>query len=239
MKYYISLSKYPGTTGEYFYNNFFKHYNINAEYKAHQCYDIGSSIKQAAQNNLTGISVSMPYKKTVIPYLNDITADCATYQSCNTVINNNGRLTGHNSDLSGVKYTCEFIETGDSITVLGDGAMASMYIKYLKDFNVTQCARKLKTWDLRHASCDVIINATGMGTSIDQSPCDHIPSNTRLVIDLSVKQGQLNTQCQASGIKYIGGREFYKEQFKVQFKIYTGVEIDDHVYDKFDKAFFK
>ena len=239
MKNYISLSKYPGKTGEYFYNNLFKHHGIDATYTALQCDDLDLSLQKAIQENVSGISVSMPYKKTMTDYLDNITQDCDIYQSCNTIVNHNGVLTGYNCDLAGVIYTCRSIDVNDSVTVLGDGAMATMYVQYLRDFDVTQCARKLNTWELRHQPCDVIINATGMGTSCDQSPYDILPPQTRLVIDLSVKPGQLNAQCEASGIKYLSGREFYKQQFKVQFQIYTGIQLDDHIYDKLNKAFFE
>jgi shikimate 5-dehydrogenase len=77
-----------------------------------------------------------------------------------------------------------------------------------------------------------------MGTSCDQSPYTRLPPNAKLVIDLSVKQGQLKSLCQASDVKYLSGREFYKYQFKVQFQIYTGIEINDQIYDKYDNAFF-
>jgi len=237
MKNYISLSKYPGKTGEYFYNNLFKHYGINAKYTAQQSDKPELSLQKAIQENASGISVSMPYKKTIIPYLDNITNDCEIYQSCNTIVNHNGSLTGHNCDLAGVIHTCSSISADDYVVVLGDGAMASMYVRYLDKFDLTQCARKTKTWELRHKPCDVIINATGMGTSSDQSPYARLPPNVKLVIDLSVKQGQLKSLCQASDVKYLTGREFYKYQFKVQFQIYTGIEINDQIYDKYDNAF--
>lgn len=239
MKKYISLSKHPGKTGEYFYNSLFKHHSINATYTALRCEDLNTSLQRAIHENVSGISVSMPHKKSIIDYLDNITHDCDIYQSCNTIVNHNGTLTGYNCDLAGVIHTCNSIDVNDSVTVLGDGAMATMYVQYLTDFNVTQCARKLNTWEIRHQPCDVIINATGMGTSCDQSPYDSLPPQTRLVIDLSVKPGQLKAQCKASGVKYLSGREFYKHQFKVQFQIYTGIQLDDHIYNKLDKAFFE
>lgn len=238
MKNYISLSKYPGKTGEFFYNSLFNHHAIDATYTALRCDNLNISLQKAIQENVSGISVSMPHKKTIINCLDNITYDCDIYQSCNTVVNHNGALTGYNCDLAGVIHTCGSIDANDSVTVLGDGAMATMYVQYLKDFNVTQCARKLNTWELRHQPCDVIINATGMGTSCVQSPYHILPSQVKLVIDLSVMPGQLQAQCMASDIKYLSGREFYKQQFKVQFKIYTGMEPDDHIYNKLNKAFF-
>jgi len=239
MKNYISLSKYPGKTGEYFYNNLFKHHGIDATYSALKCDNLDISLQKAMQERVSGISVSMPYKKTIIPYLDNISNDCDIYQSCNTIVNHNGNLTGYNCDLAGVVHTCASIAQDDSVVVLGDGAMASMYTQYLIDFDVLQCARKLNTWELRHQPCDVIINATGMGTSCDQSPYDILPPNVKLVIDLSVKQGQLKALCQSSGVKYLSGREFYKQQFKLQFQIYTGIQPDDHIYNKLNKALFE
>jgi len=45
------------------------------------------------------------------------------------------------------------------------------------------------------------------------------------VIDLAMADNDLKKQTISSDIKYIGGKEFYQQQFKKQFEIYTGITL--------------
>jgi hypothetical protein len=55
------------------------------------------------------------------------------------------------------------------------------------------------------------------------------------VIDLSLTQGNLANYCLSTGTKYISGLEFYKQVFKRQFQIYTGVEPNEKLFDAFTR----
>jgi shikimate dehydrogenase len=239
VKKYISLSKYPGKTGEYFYTKFFNHYNIDAVYEPRGTDDIEQSIKTALGEGVEGISVSMPYKQEVIKVLTKKTAHVSLYNSCNTVKINKEDIVGYNADLAGVEWACKHIKPEDRITILGAGAMASMFIEYLEETDrgqINVCARSLNTWQNRFKEAEVIINCTALGTISSDSPFlpGQINPNTRLVIDLAIKNNELQQQCAALGIKYLSGREFYKQQFLTQFEIYTGIKPDPTVFDKFE-----
>ena len=103
MKKFISLSKYPGKTGEYFYNYFFKHYEIDAVYEPRGTDNLYKSIEDAIMDNIAGISISMPYKQAVIEYIERPTGYVEIYNSCNTITINNGMFKGHNTDIAGVE----------------------------------------------------------------------------------------------------------------------------------------
>lgn len=239
MKKFISLSRYPGKTGEYFYTEFFKHYNIEATYEPRQCFDLEDSINQALKEQVSGISVSMPYKQRVIRYLNNRHAYVDLYNSCNTIKIDKEQTTGYNADLAGVEYICKLIKKKDKITILGAGAIGSMFIKYLEEDhyeNLNICARALGTWSNRYKDADVVINCTALGTSTEESPykLGQIPPNTKLVVDLALKDNEFKTQCKSYGIKYVSGREFYREQFLKQFEIYTGIKPSVDVYNEIE-----
>lgn len=105
MKHYISLSQYPGKQGQYFYTSFFKLHNIDADYTP-LCAtpeNLSSKIEEAISSGASGISVSMPFKKAVIDYLDVSDTEVVDYQSCNTIVVNNGKLFGYNADLAGIK----------------------------------------------------------------------------------------------------------------------------------------
>jgi shikimate 5-dehydrogenase len=239
MKKFISLSKYPGKMGKYFYTEFFKHYNIDATYEPRSCEDIKSAIDSALNEQVNGISVSMPFKQSVISLLNQRSASVQMYNSCNTIKIDKDSIKGYNADLAGVEYVTKSILRSDRITVLGAGAIGSMFVKYLEDShysNLNVCARSLNTWTNRYKPTDVIINCTALGTSTEESPykLGQIPPETRLVIDLAINDNEFKQQCQNYKIKYVSGREFYRSQFLKQFEIYTGIVADSKIYDEIE-----
>jgi shikimate dehydrogenase len=237
MKKFISLSQYPGKTGQYFYTKFFEHYNIDADYEPRATDDLPKSIARALEENIDGISVSMPFKKQVLNYLDKTTAYTEMYQSCNTIIVDDKKLVGYNADISGVEWACKNIKTGDRITVLGNGAMAAMFIKYLENDHyghLNLASRSLGTWYKKDQATDILINATALGTSTADSPFTKLPDDVRLVIDLAIPNNNLRQQCLDAKVKYLSGKEFYKQQFLTQFKIYTGIEPDSKLFDDFE-----
>ena len=239
MKKFISLSQYPGKTGQYFYTEFFKHYDIDAIYEPLACADIEQSIKQAIEDNVSGISISMPFKRAVIPLVKNRHAYVDLYNSCNTIKIDKSNTTGYNADLAGVEYVCKEIKQGDKITILGGGAIGSMFVKYLEGEhygNLNVCTKNAGTWTNRYSYSDVIINCTSLGTSTFDSPykLGQIPPAARIVIDLAIKDNELQEQCKIARVKYMSGREFYRAQFLKQFEIYTGIKPSESIYNEIE-----
>ena len=92
MNKYISLSKYPGKQGFYYYTEFFKLYNIDAEYTPIGTDNLQEEISRAKDSDVKGISVSMPFKQEIIKYLDWADSTVTEYETCNTVVNRDGRL---------------------------------------------------------------------------------------------------------------------------------------------------
>lgn len=237
MKKYISLSKYPGNTGKYFYTEFFKYYGIDAVYEPRGTDNLAASIDQAISEEVSGISISMPFKRDIISYLDSVTSDVLTYNSCNTINVENNQYIGYNADLAGVRYISNLLTYDDNITILGAGAIGSMVIQYLKAnhfLNLNICARALGTWNRHSDRTDVIINCTALGTKEKSSPFTTIPAGIKLVIDLAINDNDLKIQCDNANVKYISGKEFYQAQFTKQFEIYTGISIDQLTYKEIE-----
>lgn len=223
MNKYISLSKYPGKQGKYYYTEFFKLYNIDAVYEPLGTDDLKYELDRALEYNVHGISVSMPFKQEVIKYLDVKDALVDKYQTCNTVINVSGKLHGYNCDHAGAEYVISDIRLSDNVTVMGAGSMGSMIFTML-NHNARMVSPSLGNWADRHEPASVVINCTNQGTATSDSPLDYIPDGCRLVIDLTVNDCKLAEQAKSLGIKYLSGQEFYKYQFLNQFKCYTGME---------------
>lgn len=223
MKQFYSLSKHPGTTGERYFNTFFKKYKLPYNYTALKCEDIKDGVTSMRECAAEGFSVSMPFKSEVIKEVDFIENIVAHYNSCNTVVlRPNGNLYGYNTDYAGALSIISEIPKPSNIAILGDGAMGSMFKKILGA--ATVYSRKSGNWDERYSANDVVINCTSFGTSVSDSPFDKLPK-ANLVIDLAIKPNQLEEQAKSAGVKYIGGIEFYKRQFIRQFGIYTQYQI--------------
>jgi shikimate dehydrogenase len=232
MKQYYSISEYPKNTGSYYYNTFFKKYNIDATYTPVKATpDTFKEVLTTLKNNgAAGISISMPFKHLVLNYLDSKNLDVLTYSSCNTILNTNGSLLGYNTDLTGVMAAVSNIKYYEKTIILGNGCMGRMFYKYMKSLgynNVRLVSRNLNNWEDRHKVCDIIINCTALGTINSSSPIDYLNDSTRLIIDLSIECGKLFDKATEKLVEYISGLEFYKNQFMKQYLIYTGTQISD------------
>ena len=231
MKQFYSLSQYPGKTGETYYRKFFALKKLPCTYTALKCENISDSVTQLRKSNASGFSVSMPYKSTVIPLLDSVDELVNQFNSCNTVVNINGKYIGYNTDYYGAMHVLENISTSESINILGNGAMGNMFKQILGD-RATVYSRSLGNWNDIHNLTGNVINCTSLGTSTNNSPFKQLPEISH-VIDLAIADNDLKNQCTVNHIKYTSGKEMYQYQFKKQFEIYTGImlsqlELDDY-----------
>lgn len=223
MKQFYSLSQYPGKTGETYYRKFFSLKNLPYTYNALKCDNIVDSVTELKTYKATGFSVSMPYKSIVIPLLDDVDELVTKFNSCNTVVNIDGKYIGYNTDYYGIIHVLKTIPESDPINILGNGAMGNMFKKILGD-KANIYSRSLGNWDQIQYLTGTVINCTSLGTSTKDSPFVKLP-NLSHVIDLAISDNELKKQTMSSAIKYIGGKEFYLHQFKKQFQIYTGIAL--------------
>jgi shikimate dehydrogenase len=76
---------------------------------------------------IAGVNVTVPHKEAVIPLLDDLSSEARAIGAVNTIVNDGGKLSGHNTDLHGfvetVKPFQEVIE-GEEMSVIGAGGAA-------------------------------------------------------------------------------------------------------------------
>ena len=75
-----------------------------------------------------GINVTVPHKEAVIPFLDEVDDWASTAGAVNTIVNREGRLTGHNTDgigfLRALREGAGFDPRGRDVLVLGAGGSA-------------------------------------------------------------------------------------------------------------------
>ncbi len=84
--------------------------------------DLPVTIENIRRYDMFGINLSMPYKTAVIPLLDSLSLEAKTIGAVNTVVNQNGKLIGYNTDGRGFFASLrEYSVTGQQITVIGAG----------------------------------------------------------------------------------------------------------------------
>jgi 3-dehydroquinate dehydratase/shikimate dehydrogenase len=194
---------------------------------------------------LHGLSVTMPYKQSIVAHLDNTDAHTTKTGACNTVVRGqDGKLYGFNTDIAGVIRPLEQRLTIENakVLVLGAGGAARAAVFGLKErgaelwiMNRTSAkgqklarqakAHSIKRADLRKLAFDVIINATpiGMGNTRD-CPLKDEEIKARVVFDMVYDpvETRLLQVARAKGIAVIPGIEMFVHQAARQFEIWTG-----------------
>ena len=125
------------------HNHWFKRNNINAIYEKKKINesDIKNIISEVRKGTINGLNVTVPFKKTVIPFLDDLTAVANEAQSVNTIYTKNDKVIGHNTDISGfelaLRKTNKEIKN-KKIFILGAGGVVSSILIALKKMQVSK-----------------------------------------------------------------------------------------------------
>ena len=85
------------------HKHWFKENNINASYdkKKIKENEVEEIIKQLKEEKINGINVTVPYKKSVIPFVDELTSSANVTKSVNTVFKRNNKIIGDNTDIKG------------------------------------------------------------------------------------------------------------------------------------------
>lgn len=142
--------------------------------------EIGNFLKNG---DFTGINVTIPYKKEVIPYLDEITPLARRMGAVNTIVRRqDGTLLGHNTDYYGFSSMVSrsgISVSGKKVLVLGSGGASNTAVKVLEDMGATVIIISrsgVNNYTNLHLHWDaaVIVNTTpvGMYPNTGASPVD-------------------------------------------------------------------
>ena len=94
----MSLSARPSNFGTRFHNRLYERLGLDYIYKAFTTTDLPAAIGGIRALGIRGCAISMPFKEAVIPLLDHLAASARAIVAVNTVVNDHGVLTGHNTD---------------------------------------------------------------------------------------------------------------------------------------------
>ena len=171
------------------HNYWIKNNNIKAIYEKKRLdeNEIESLISDVKSKKLNGINVTVPFKKAVIPYLDQLSLESEGTQSVNTIYLNNDKVVGHNTDIRGFELGIKNskIEAKDKkILILGAGGVVPSIIFALNKMGVSEITISNRTKDRAEdlkflfkdikivewgviPEFDIIINATSIGLNKD------------------------------------------------------------------------
>ncbi len=131
----MSLAGRPGNFGTRFHNYLYEKLGLNFIYKAFTTQDIAAAVKGVRALGIRGCAVSMPFKESCMPFLDAIDPSAKVIDSVNTIVNDDGRLTGFNTDYIAVKslITHHQLNTTTRVMIRGSGGMGKAVIAAFRD----------------------------------------------------------------------------------------------------------
>ncbi len=155
-----SFSSNPGNNGCIYFNGKFEADNINAIYKSWKITSIENALKAMKTLDIKGVGISMPFKESVLSYIDEMDDNVKTIGVCNTIINKNNRLIGYNTDYYAInKYLLE--KQYKHIYILGNGGYSKTIQYTCKRLNISYEIITRKNWfEINKIKDGIIFNAT-------------------------------------------------------------------------------
>ena len=187
-----------------------------------------------------GINVTVPYKKDVIPFLDELSPAALRLGAVNTIIRKNGKLIGHNTDYFGfltMVRSSGLDVSGKKALVLGSGGASNTVVAVLEELGakVTVISRTGKNHygnlDM-HRDAAVLVNTTpvGMFPHNGESPVNlEMLPNLEGVLDLiyNPARTQLLLDAEKRGLVTANGLLMLVAQAKEASEWFTGNQNDD------------
>tara|TARA_B100001996_G_C18627563_1_gene580415 strand:- start:578 stop:1396 length:819 start_codon:yes stop_codon:yes gene_type:complete len=244
----ISISKNPSNFGYIVHNAGYKELNLNYFYLPFKIDNLQSAIQSIKTLGIRGCGVSMPFKEAIIPLLDELDPISKKIKSVNTIVNNNGKLKGYNTDVVGAYHSLKKIcnNSDDKVLILGSGGVVRSILEALKKIQIkkiflssrnSKSAHILKNefkidlipWEERNEfDGDLLINATPIGMNIiDSTPItENNIQNFKKIMDVVVtaKNTKLIEIALKNNSEITDGKTMSLYQAAEQFRLYTGME---------------
>ncbi len=211
--------------------------------------DLDSFLKE---KSFCGINITIPYKQSVIPYLDYIDETASQIGAVNTVVNRDGMLYGYNTDFGGMKMLIEkadFDFKGKKVVILGSGGTAKTAHAVSENLGAGEIITVSRRGEVNyenlislHGDCDFIINTTpcGMYPNTDESAVEIGQfKNLKGVIDVVYNplKTKLCLDCESQGTRYISGLYMLAAQAVLASQLFSGKDFDvkkvsDEVYGR-------
>jgi shikimate dehydrogenase len=222
-----------------FFENFFRDEQIDARYENFELADI-DEISELFQSDLGGLNVTIPYKESVMPFLDELSEEAQKIGAVNVIQFLDGKKIGHNTDAFGFHQSIKPFLTNqhERAIIFGTGG-ASKAVEYvLKKIGVDvifvsrnpKGANQFQYSEVNmHMlnACKLLVNTTPIGTFPNTDDCIEIPfehlTNEHLVVDLIYNPAKtvFLQRAKAAGASILNGSSMLREQALKSWKIWN------------------
>ena len=248
----VSLSARPGNFGTRFQNYLYRELELDFVYKAFAIADLAGALAGVRALGVRGCAISMPFKEACVELLDELSPAANRIRSVNTIVNDGGRLTGHNTDHQAVAalLRARQVPVETEVALRGSGGMARAVAHALRDVGLSRVrivARNRERGEALARECGfgwtealedecpgLLVNATPIGMAGDPDE-GRLPFSeervraARIVLDVVAVPAEtpLVRAAQGSGKVVITGADVIVLQAVEQFVLYTGVRPAD------------
>ncbi len=231
------------------HNHWIKENKINAIYDKRQLNesDIEEIIDEVKKGEIDGINITVPFKKSVIPFLDQLTPLAKETQSVNTIFKKDNKIVGDNTDVGGFEKGLKYINYNlkkKNVFILGAGGVVSSIILALKRLGAAKIILSNRTkkkadnlkkryMDLeiidwgKIPDFDMIINATSLGLkNDDQIKLNYAEIGTnKLFYDIIYNPSKTKFLSKAKqfGNQIENGKMMFVYQAQLAFRIWHNV----------------
>ena len=203
--------------------------------------DLTALVQALRTLNVGLTAVTLPFKESILPYLDELDPLAQRLGSVNTVLNIRGKLKGFNTDYYGMKNALEGVElAGKKVLLLGAGGVAKPVAAFVNDSgaellcmnrNRERAEELVKFFggraveDASGESFDIVINATPLGLSpnVDETPLDaQFLRAGQVVFDIvyNPEETRLLREAKAAGAQTRSGLLMFKAQALEQIRLW-------------------
>ncbi len=228
------------------HNGAFQRMGLNAAYLAFEVKNLEEAVRGIKGLGIRGVSVTIPFKTQIIPFLDQLEEVAGKIQAVNTIRQEGGKLIGYNTDWSGALGALEGkVElAGKRVFLLGAGGAARAIAFGLKERGCRvfigsrspkKAAALAEELGVVHRplpvagrlDADVLVNATsaGMSPNDEESPVPkEVLDKEMTVMDIVYKplRTKLLREAEERGCRTIDGLEMLARQGAAQIEIWTG-----------------
>ena len=230
-------------------NWWLKENNIDATYDKIklEVHEIKNFIQEIKEQKIAGCNVTVPFKKTVIPFLDKLSPEAEQTQSVNTITFEDGDLVGHNTDIAGFDSAIRklnFSVNGKKVLILGAGGVVPSIIFALQNMNVQEITISNRTKEKAEnlkvlfnnikilewgnlTDFHMVINATSLGLNNEKINLNFLSSgNDKLFYDViyNPQETQFLKMGKQLGYKTENGKTMFIYQALEAFKLWHKIE---------------
>ena len=213
-----------------FFSSKFEKEGLSHIYENVELADISMVKSVLETGNFSGLNVTIPYKKEIIPYLNELSAEAETIGAVNTIVFKDGKTIGYNTDAHGFHQSIKpfLINKHERALLLGTGG-ASLAVAYvLKNIGIDVHFVSRNPGENQFTYADIngnmvnafklIVNCTPLGTFPKIDDCVEFPfeflTEDHLCVDLIYNPTETTfmRKSRQFGATAINGESMLKEQ---------------------------